>query len=135
MSVERRSILKSTAAAIAVAIPGAIAGCVPLAMAVAASADPLLSLIFEYRKESEAFNAWAMSDAGLVATATEHEERAARYERLQVILWKRPPMPTSSEGAALAQEEFARYYDDYELRGDDPLFQVVIAYLRGGLLS
>lgn len=29
MSIERRSILKSTAAAIAVAIPGAITGCVP----------------------------------------------------------------------------------------------------------
>lgn len=135
MSIERRSILKSTAAAIAVAIPGAIAGCVPPAIASVASTDPLVSLILEYRKESQAYNAWAMSDAGLSSTDKEHEDKAARYERLQVILWNRPPMPTTPEGAALALEEFASYHGTYELRGDDALLQIAVAYLRGGRVA
>ena len=41
MSIERRSILKSTAAAIAVAIPGAIAGCVPPVIAADGDAELL----------------------------------------------------------------------------------------------
>lgn len=135
MSIERRSILKSTAAAIAVAIPGAIAGCVPPVLAAPPTTDPLASLIVAYRKEAEAFNAWAASAQGLAASAEEHEEMAARYERLQVILWNRPPMPTTPEGAALALEEFASYHGTYELRGDDSLLQIAIAYLRGGRVS
>lgn len=135
MSIERRSILKSTAAAIVGAIPGAIAGCVPPALAAAPTADPLASLIVAYRKEAAAFNAWAASAQGLAASAGEHEEMAARYERLQVILWNRPPLPTTPEGAALALEEFASYHGTYELRGDDALLQIVIAYLRGGRVA
>lgn len=134
MSIERRSILRSTAAAIAVAIPGTIAGCVPV-LAAPPTTDPLASLIIAYRKEVEAFNAWAASAQGLAASDEEHEEMAARYERLQVILWTRPPMPTTPEGAALALEEFASYHGTYELRGDDSLLQIAVAYLRGGRVA
>ncbi|WP_282568199.1 hypothetical protein [Bosea sp. Tri-44] len=41
-------------------------------------------------------------------------------------------MPTTPEGAALALEEFASYFGTYELRGEDPLLRIAIAFLREG---
>ncbi|WP_147283821.1 lipocalin-like domain-containing protein [Bosea caraganae] len=132
MSIERRSVLKSAAAAIAVTIPGTIAGRVPQVIAAAPSNDPLVSLILRCREASEAFNRWARSPEGWKAGDAEYRAKsAAMFEALQDELGERPPMPTTPEGAALALEEFTSYSGTYDLEGDAPLLQIVISYLRG----
>lgn len=121
MPIDRRSILKT--AAVAIAVPGVIVRCSSPAMA-APAADPLIDLINDYRSKLVEFNARAYDEPWDDLT-----ERT--YGPPFDMLCDAPPHPTTFAGA-MAGIEFvlSELADNMNSDANEAVLRVCVDFLR-----